>query len=116
MGWKTWALVIGFVMLALAIVGLILHSDPRIVGADGLGAVAAVAIIVVANRRGRSAVVATRVLSALTFLIIAILTMTSHAAHWLTALTLAGAFAFTFMSWTAISSRPPLDLAGPRPA
>jgi hypothetical protein len=115
MDWKTWALVIGFGMLALAIVGLILHSDPRLVSADVLGAFAALAIIVIANRRGRKAVVATRVLSSLALLVIAVLTMTSHAAPWLTALTLAGAFAFTFMSWTAITSGRPLDLAGPRP-
>jgi hypothetical protein len=115
MGWKTWAVVIGLGMLALAIVGFLLHSDMRLVDADIIGGVTALAVVLLAGRGG-AALVATRVLALVALLVIAILSVTAHAAPWLTALTLAGAFALAFMTVTSISATKPIDMAGrPRP-
>jgi hypothetical protein len=115
MGLKTWAIVIVVGMLALAIVGLLLHSDRKLISADFIGAVAAVAVVVLASR-GSAAILATRTLGILALLIIAILSLTAQAAPWLTALTLAGSFALTFMTWTSMSRTEPRGPAQrPRP-
>jgi hypothetical protein len=102
MQWKVWMFFVGAGMLVLAIIGLVFHASMRLVGADVVGALAAASVVVLAPARHTAIV---RALAAVAFLIMAILAMTSHAPHWLVALTLAGAFAFGFMSWTAISSK-----------
>jgi hypothetical protein len=115
MEWKGWAMVIGAGMLALAIVGLVTHVDSRIVGADVLGAFCAIAVLMLASR-GRRGTMATPLLAAVAFLVMAFLAITSHRAPWLRALTLSGAFAFAFMSLAALSSRQPGGTGGhPRP-
>jgi hypothetical protein len=102
-------------MLALAIVGLIMHSDMRLISADVVGGFAAISVVVMGSRRGKG-VFAIRALAIIALLVIAILSLTSHAAPWLTALTLAGAFVLAFMSWTSISPRGPADTAGRPPS
>jgi hypothetical protein len=113
MEWKAWAIVLGVSMLVLALIGVIVHSDMRLVGADLLGAVAVVAIILVANK-GRAAKLAVSFLAAIALLVMALLAATSHSSPILTALTLAFAFAFAFVSWTAMSGRRFGAAGGPR--
>jgi hypothetical protein len=102
MEWKVWALVLGLCMLVLAVVGLVVHSDVRLVGADILGAVMAVVVVLLLNQ-GRAAAVAIPILSAITLFVMAVLAVTSHHSPVLIALTLAFAFAFAFLSWTKMS-------------
>jgi hypothetical protein len=66
--------------------------------------------VILGSRRG-AAVLATRVLATLALLVIAILSVTAHAAPWLTALTLAGSFALAFMTWTSMSTTAPVDVS-----
>src|SRR5579863_9711195 len=111
---KTRVLVIVVGMLALAVVGIAMHSDNRLIGADLIGAFAAVAVVLLASRGG-AARFATRALGIVALLVIAVLSLTAHAAHWLTALTLAGAFVLAFTTWTSLGTRePPRDLEPPR--
>jgi hypothetical protein len=105
MEWKPFAFVLGICLFGLAIIGLIVHSDMRLVGADLLGAVAAIAIVLLANR-GRVAQVGMLILTAVVLLVMALMAVTSHRSPVLTALTLAFAFAFAFVSWTALSGGP----------
>lgn len=104
MEWKAWAFVIAVGMGILALISVIVHSDMRLIGADLLGAVSAMAIVLLAHR-GRAARVAVSVLAAVALLVMALLAVTSHSSPVITALTLALAFAFAFVSWTALSRR-----------
>ena len=114
MDWRVWAVVLGVSMAVLALLGVIVHSDMRLIGADLLGALAAIAIVLLANK-GRAAKVAMSVLATIALLVMALLAVTSHSSPIITALTLAFAFAFAFVSWTAISSgRRPGAADGPR--
>jgi hypothetical protein len=113
---KRWAVVIVVGMLALAVVGLLLHTDVMLVSADILGAVAALSVVLLGGRRG-PALFATRALAMIALLIIAVLSLTAHASPWLTALTLAGAFTLAFMTWTSLFPSEPRDVSRrPRPA
>jgi hypothetical protein len=115
MGWKTWTVTIGLGMLALAVVGLLLHADLRLVDADIIGAFVALAVILMGGRRG-AGFLAARVLALVALLVIAILSVTAHAAPWLTALTLTGAFALAFMTLVSMSRTRASDTAGrPQP-
>ena len=104
MGWKAWTIVLGVSMLVLALIGLIVHSDMRLIGADVLGAAAAIGVVLLANR-GRTAAVGMPILAGIALVVMALLAVTSHSSPILTALTLAFAFAFAFVSWTAMSRR-----------
>ena len=104
MRWKTWAIGLGISMFVLAVIGLVVHSDKRLVIADVLGGVAAIAIVLAASA-GRATAVATPIVATVVFFAMALLAVTSHHAPIFTALTLAFAFAFAFVSWTAMSSR-----------
>lgn len=116
MEWKTWAVFLGISMLVLALIGLIVHGDPRLIGADVLGGAAAMAVVLMANR-GRTSAIAVPILAAVALLVMALSAVTSHHSPVLTALTLAFAFAFAFVSWTAMSTgrRGPTDDRRPRP-
>jgi hypothetical protein len=102
MEWKAWAILIGVGMLVLALIGAIVHSDMRLVGADLLGAFAAMAMVLFIAR-GRAAKIALSILSSIALLVVALLAVTSHSSPVITALTLAFAFAFAFVSWTALT-------------
>jgi hypothetical protein len=115
MEWKAWAIVVAVGLGVLALIGVIVHSDMRLIGADVLGAFTAMAIVLLANR-GRTAKVAVSVLAALALLVMALMAVTTHNSPVLTALTLALAFAFAFVSWTAVSGRRPGAHNRPRPA
>lgn len=114
MEWKAYALVIGIGMFVLALIGFIVHSDMRLVGADLLGAVAAIAVLLLANR-GRVARVAMTILAAVVLLVMALTAVTTHNSPVTTALTLAFAFAFAFVSWTAMSGPRRADTASRPP-
>jgi hypothetical protein len=103
MKWKAWMTVLGVCMFVLAIVGLAVHSDRRLVVADVLGGFAAMAVALLANR-GRTAQVLMPVLSAAVLLVIAVLAVASQRSPITTAMTLAFAFAFTFSAWSGLSS------------
>jgi hypothetical protein len=114
MDWKGWSLVLGLGMLVLAVIGLIVHSDLRLVGADIIGALAAIALILVL-RGGQMASVGIPILGSVTLIVMAILAMTSHGSPVLISLTLAFAFAFAFLSWTRISAAHRAGSAGRPP-
>jgi hypothetical protein len=114
MDWKTRAIVLGVSMLVLAVIGLIVHTNLRLVGADVLGAGAVIGVILLANRGGAAAV-ALPILATVAFLGMALLAVTSHSSPITTALTLAFAFAFAFVSWPALSSRRRPEVAGRPP-
>jgi len=114
MEWKGLALVLGISMLILAAVGIGVHADMRLVGADILGAAAAIAILFWAGR-GRGAGVGVPILAAIALLVMALLTVTSHRSPVLMALTLAFAFALAFVSWTALSGGTDAARRPPRP-
>jgi hypothetical protein len=113
MEWKA-SVAIGVGMFALAIIGLMIRADMRIVEADVLGAIGASAIAVLAYR-GRKAAAAVPAVAAVILAVIAFLAVTSHTTPWLTALTLAGAFAFGFVAWTSMSSTRREDVGRRRP-
>ena len=110
---KLWAIVLGVSLLILAIVGVVVHSDLRLAGADLLGAIVVMAVVVLADR-GRTAAIAMPILATIAFIVMALLAVTSRASHLLVALTLAFGFAFAFMSWTAMSSSRSGDRRGVR--
>jgi hypothetical protein len=114
MDWKVWGLVLGLSLLVLAVIGLIVHADMRLVGADLLGALVAMSVVLLLNR-GRTAAVAATVLSAITLFVMALLAVTSRNSPVLVALTLAFAFAFAFLSWTRLSSPRDAGVAGRPP-
>ena len=103
--WKTYALGIGISLFVLALIGLVVHTDMRLVGADLLGAVAAMAVVLLANR-GRVARIGMTILATVVLLVMALMAVTApHHSPIFTALTLAFAFAFAFVSWTAVSGK-----------
>ena len=114
MQWKAWAFIIGAGMFVLALIGAVVHSDIRLIGADLIGVVAAIVIVLLANK-GRGAQAAGSALATIALLVIAIMAMTSHASPVLIAFTLAFAFAFAFLSWSKLSGRP-VDAGRPKPA
>jgi hypothetical protein len=115
MAWKAWGIVLAIGMLVLALCGLVVHSDPKLVVADLLGA-AAVATVVALAGRG-SAVTALPIVAGLALVVIALLVFASHGSPILMALTLAFAFAFVFVSLATGSRRPPgAAEQRPRPA
>jgi len=113
--WKSGALVLGISMFVLAIIGLIVHTDARLVIADVIGGAAAMTVVIMAGH-GRTAAVVTPILGAAALIVMAILAVTSHHSPILTALTLAFAFAFAFVSWTSLSGRPQAARRPPRAA
>ena len=115
MEWKVRAIVLGVGMLVLALIGIIVHSDMRLVGADLVGAVAAMILVLLA-RRGRFAAVAMRIIGAVAFITMALLAVMTHSSPVFTALTLAFGFAFAFTAFTAMSTkRGPQQVVGRPP-
>jgi hypothetical protein len=114
MEWKVWGLVLGLGMLVLAIIGLVVHSDLRVVGADLVGAFVAIIAILLLSR-GRAASVGIPIVSAIALFVMAVLAVTSHNSPILVALTLAFGFAFAFLSWTRLTSTRDVGVTGRPP-